>query len=224
MVDLNGDGDALDAGEVTTWAQGFGFLNGVTVDRQNAVYFHGLRYVQSRVPRRRRKQRRRCTGRGRSDAVQRRHCRPGERAGPPRRRAGDQLHARDRCTGSSTPTTTATHWTRERTLSTRPTRSLRRQGFCRPPTAIYFVGSLSGNAIFRVRDTNGDGDALDVAEVLVYADNVYGPINGSWGLAPRPAADFWQPTIPASASSRSATRTATETHWTSASRFCSPTA
>ena len=49
----------------------------------------------------------------------------------------------------------------------------------------YFTGSWVDDTIYRVFDRNRDGDALDVAEVLSYADSFFGTaIINPWGLAP----------------------------------------
>lgn len=48
----------------------------------------------------------------------------------------------------------------------------------------------SGDTIYRVRDLTGDGDAMDLVEVLSYADAVYGGIGGPRGLAPYPGGPF----------------------------------
>ena len=47
----------------------------------------------------------------------------------------------------------------------------------------FFAGARDADTVYRVRDRNGDGDAFDVIEVLSYADNVFGGVNGPWGMA-----------------------------------------
>ncbi|MDC0936555.1 hypothetical protein OAS39_09720 [Pirellulales bacterium] len=46
----------------------------------------------------------------------------------------------------------------------------------------FFVSSFSGDAVYHAVDRNGDGDMLDVAETLSYADSVFGALDGPWGL------------------------------------------
>lgn len=46
---------------------------------------------------------------------------------------------------------------------------------------VYFA-SQSSNTVYRGSDFNQDGDVLDLAETLSYADDVFGAINGPWGM------------------------------------------
>jgi hypothetical protein len=45
-----------------------------------------------------------------------------------------------------------------------------------------FVTSINGDVVYRAQDRNSDGDFFDVAEVLSYADSVFGPIDGPWNM------------------------------------------
>ncbi len=154
MVDLNGDGDALDAGEVTTWAQGFGFLNGVSVDRHNAVYFTD--YITSnRVYRA-------IDGNNDGDALD-----TGEVTlfndgivGPVSVLARrDDVLVTSYTLGQVHRLIDANHDgdaldTGENLVHT-PNTIAQAAGLLPTANGDYLVGSLSGNAIFRVRDTNG---------------------------------------------------------------------
>jgi PEP-CTERM motif len=45
-----------------------------------------------------------------------------------------------------------------------------------------FVTSINGDTVYHASDNSGDGDFFDVAEVLSYADGVYGAIDGPWNM------------------------------------------
>jgi len=46
----------------------------------------------------------------------------------------------------------------------------------------FFVSSFANDTVYHAVDKNGDGDMLDVAEALSYADSVFGGIDGPWGM------------------------------------------
>ena len=46
---------------------------------------------------------------------------------------------------------------------------------------LYFA-SWSTDTVYHAKDNNADGDMLDVLEVLSYADDVFGGLNGPWGM------------------------------------------
>ena len=46
----------------------------------------------------------------------------------------------------------------------------------------FFFSSFSNDAVYHAVDRNGDGDMLDVIETLSYADDVFGGLNGPWGM------------------------------------------
>ena len=54
----------------------------------------------------------------------------------------------------------------------------------------FFVTSLANAAVYHATDKNGDGDFLDLAEVLVYADSVFGGIIEPWNMAAYPGGGF----------------------------------
>lgn len=54
----------------------------------------------------------------------------------------------------------------------------------------FFFSSRADDTVYHAKDLNGDGDFLDLAEVLGYADAVYGGINGSWDMAPHDGGGF----------------------------------
>ena len=49
-------------------------------------------------------------------------------------------------------------------------------------TGGFYVSSFSGDAVYHAVDNNDDGDMLDVNETLSYADSVFGGIDGPWGM------------------------------------------
>ena len=53
-----------------------------------------------------------------------------------------------------------------------------------------FFSSHIANTVYHAQDLNGDGDMLDFAETLSYADDAYGGINGAWGAAPYAGGGF----------------------------------
>jgi hypothetical protein len=54
----------------------------------------------------------------------------------------------------------------------------------------FYVASFGDDTVYRAADNNGDGDFLDVGEVLSYADLVFGSLNGPWSMADHPAGGF----------------------------------
>jgi hypothetical protein len=47
----------------------------------------------------------------------------------------------------------------------------------------FFFGAVSTSTVYHAQDKNGDGDFLDVGEVLSYADSVYGDLFTPWTMA-----------------------------------------
>ncbi len=54
----------------------------------------------------------------------------------------------------------------------------------------FYFSSLSEDTVYHASDRNGDGDMLDVAEVLSYADTVFGLLNGPRGMVSYHAGGF----------------------------------
>jgi hypothetical protein len=63
------------------------------------------------------------------------------------------------------------------------------QGFPQPLGLLtdgvggFYFSSRSTDTVFHASDRNGDGDMLDTVEVLSYADSVFGGVDGAWGMA-----------------------------------------
>jgi len=54
----------------------------------------------------------------------------------------------------------------------------------------FFFSAFDADAVYQARDLNGDGDMLDTAEVLRYADSVFGGVDGPWGMTPNAGDGF----------------------------------
>ncbi len=46
----------------------------------------------------------------------------------------------------------------------------------------FYFASWSTDTVYHAKDQNADGDMLDVPEVLSYADDVFGGLDGPWGI------------------------------------------
>jgi len=129
LVDVNGDGDALDVGEKTMFAQGI-------FDAFSVLFDAGGLFVSSFV----------------NDVVHRVIDLNGD---------GDALDVGENLV--VTPVIDSPG------------------GLRRDSAGGLLVASINGDTLYRGRDKNSDGDFLDVGETLSYADNAFGGLNGPMG-------------------------------------------
>lgn len=47
----------------------------------------------------------------------------------------------------------------------------------------FYVSAIGSDTVFRATDYNNDGDMLDLIETLSYADAVFGGLDGPWGMS-----------------------------------------
>ena len=189
VQDLNGDGDALDAGESSVWADDFGssWPVGVAAGPGGTVYVTGDDGSTWRL----------CDANGDGDALdagekmlyaagiwqprailverdgsllvgsEQRICRLVDLNGD-----GDALDV-----GENLPYTPApgssdvqhVQWC---------------AGLIGDGAGGVFASAPYHDTVYRVRDLNGDGDAMDLLEVLSYADPVYGNLDHPLGMVP----------------------------------------
>ena len=67
-------------------------------------------------------------------------------------------------------------------------------GMARDPGGGFLLAQYDANTVSLVRDRNGDGDALDVGEVLVFADGIAGAVSvlgGDWDGDGVPVVSEW---------------------------------
>jgi len=189
VQDLNGDGDALDAGESSVWADDFGssWPEGVAAGPGGTVYVTGVDGSTWRL----------CDANGDGDALD-----AGEKTlyaagiwqpwailverdgsllvgGAERIRRlvdlngdGDALDAGENVPYTPEPGTPGVQWV------------VQTNGLLADGSGGVLASVMSENTVYRVRDLNGDGDAMDLIEVLSYADPVYGNLDGPIGMAP----------------------------------------
>ena len=180
FTDLNGDGDALDVGESSIWADGFDDPRGIAVDAQKVWYvtendddlLWALRDLN-----------------GDGDALD----------------VGERARFADGILGATTVAlvddailvTGSDQDTVVRLTDANSDGDALDSGESNVITPIvdspvgllddgsggFFFSSLSDDAVYHAVDRNGDGDMLDVVETLSYADSVFGGVNGPWGMA-----------------------------------------
>jgi len=180
-ADTNGDGDALDAGEATVWADGLDNPYGITMAAGGAVYY--TEYSAGEVGRLR-------DLNGDGDALD-----AGERVTYARSVGfaisvmarpddlvvssfvGDKIYRVRDLNGDGDALDVG------ETLDFTPPLIYSAHGLLLDAAGGFFAGARDTDTVYRVRDRNGDGDAFDVIEVLSYADNVFGGLDGPWGMA-----------------------------------------
>lgn len=179
FMDLNGDGDALDAGERTTWAEGFG--QPVDIARDPTGSFYVTDAATNAVWRL-------VDANNDGDALD-----VGERALfadaidlplmlLPR---GDDMLVSAYNSGEVILLTDIDGDGDALDAAERSTILSAVGG----PTGLHsdgsgglFVSSINGDTVYQAIDHNADGDYFDVAEVLSYADGVFGAIDGPWNM------------------------------------------
>ncbi len=179
FTDLNGDGDALDIGEQSIWADGFDDPRGIAVDDQGVWYVTeneddrvwALTDINND-----------------GDALD----------------VGERTLFADQIDGA---TTVARHRSGILVTGANQNEVFRLNDyngdgdaldvgessvitpFVNSPVGVldddsggFYFSSFSNDAVYHAVDRNGDGDMLDEIETLTYADAVFGGINGPWGM------------------------------------------
>ena len=139
LSDTNGDGDALDVGERMLYASGFGDSLALVVQRDGSLLLGDMTRVH-----------RLADLNGDGDALD---------------------------VGESLPYTPAAGTPGRQSVSFC-------YGLLHGETGGVFASASNDNIVYRVGDLNGDGDAMDLIEVLSYADTVYGNLSMPVGMAP----------------------------------------